>query len=80
MMQMNNPLASLMGLIRNGKNPQAAIAQMAQSDPQVAQAFRMMQGKSPAQLRQMAINMAKEQGVNINDVLRQLGVNTPSER
>lgn len=79
-MMMNNPLASLMGLVKNGGNPQALLNQLAQRNPQVQQAMRMMQGKSSAELRQMAMNMAKEQGVNINDVLRQLGVNNPSEK
>ena len=79
-MTMNNPLVSLMGLVRNGGNPQAMLNQLAQKDPQIQQAMRMMQGKSSAELRQMAINMAKEKGVNINDVLRQLGVNIPSEK
>lgn len=79
-MMMNNPLVSLMGLVKNGGNPQALLNQLAQRNPQVQQAMRMMQGKSSAELRQMAMNMAKEQGVNINDVLRQLGVNNPSEK
>lgn len=79
-MTMNNPLASLMGLVRNGGNPQALLGQLAQTNPQIRQAMQMMQGKSPAELRQMAMNMAKEQGVNINDVLRQLGVNAPSNK
>ena len=77
---MTNPLASLMGLVRSGKNPQALIGQLAQTNPQVRQAMQMMQGKSNAELQRMAMNMAKEQGVNINDVLRQLGVNAPSEK
>lgn len=80
MTPMSNPLVSLMGLVRNGMRPEQIVQQMASSNPQVRQAVQMMQGKSPAQLRQMAMNMAKEQGVNINDVLRQLGVNVPSDK
>lgn len=80
MMPMNNPLVSLIGVIRNNMRPNQIIQQMVAINPQARQAVQMMQGKSPAQLRQMAINMAKEQGVNINDVLRQLGVNAPSDR
>jgi hypothetical protein len=69
-----------MGLVRNGGNPQAMLNQLAQTNPQVRQAMQMMHGKSNAELRQMAMNMAREQGVNINDVLRQLGVNAPSDK
>lgn len=79
-MMMNNPLVSLMGLVRNGGNPQVILNQIAQTNPQVRQAMQMMQGKSNDELRQMAMNMAKEQGVNINDVLRQIGVNMPSDK
>ena len=79
-MMMNNPLLSLMGLVRSGGNPQAMLNQLAKTNPQIRQAMQMMHGKSNAELRQMAMNMAKEQGVNINDVLRQLGVNAPSDK
>lgn len=79
-MMMNNPLVSLLGLVRNGGNPQVILNQIAQTNPQVRQAMQMMQGKSNDELRQMAMNMAKEQGVNINDVLRQIGVNMPSDK
>lgn len=79
-MMMNNPMMQLVGLLQNGKNPQQVLMSMAQNNPQVRQVMQMMQGKSDAELRQMAMNMAKEQGVNINDVLRQLGVNAPSDK
>lgn len=79
-MQTSNPLVSLMGLIRNGGNPQAAIMQLAKNDPQVQQAVRMIQGKSQDQLKQMVINMANERGVSVNDIARQLGITLPSDR
>ena len=40
----------------------------------------MMNGKSPAQLEQMARNMAKERGTTIEDVARSLGIVIPSNR
>lgn len=80
MSPMTNPLVSLMGLVRNGGNPQALISQLAQSDPQVQQAVRMIQGKSQDQLKQMVINMANERGISVNDIARQLGITLPSDR
>ncbi|MFR5024750.1 MAG: hypothetical protein ACLTC3_00405 [Evtepia gabavorous] len=53
---------------------------MAGQNPQVAQALKMIQGKNPQQLKTMAENMAKERGVSINDIARQLGINNPSNR
>lgn len=79
-MMMNNPLVSLMGLVRNGCNPQAMLNQMSQSDPQVRKVLQMMQGKSPAELRRIADNIAAERGTTVEDVARQLGITIPSNR
>lgn len=80
MNMMNNPLMMLMGLMRSGGNPMMMLQQMAGQDPQVAQFMRMLNGKNTQQLQQMAENVAKEKGVSINDVARQLGLNLLSNR
>ena len=54
--------------------------QMAQNNPQVRQVMQMMQGKSSAELRQMANNIAAERGTTVEDVARQLGITIPSNR
>lgn len=72
---MNNPLMMLLNIARSGGNPMAAMQQMAQSSPQMRQAMQMIQGKSPAELQQMAQNIAKERGIDLNDFLRQMGIN-----
>ena len=51
---------------------QMLLNQMLQADPRARQAMQMLQGKSPKELEQMARNMAKERGVTIEDVMRQL--------
>ena len=53
------------------------IQQMAGQNPQAAQAMRLIQGKNPQQLRQIAENMAKERGVDLNQIARQMGVTLP---
>lgn len=53
---------------------QMLLNRMIQSDPRARQAMQMLQGKSPRELEQMARNMAKERGVTIEDVMRQLGL------
>lgn len=80
MNMMNNLLMMLMGLMRSGGNPMALLQQMAGRDPQVAQFMRMLNGKNAHQLQQMAENVAKEKGVSINDVARQLGLDLLSNR
>lgn len=78
MMQMN-PMMFLMQAVRSG-NPMGMLQRLAGQNPQVSQAMRMMQGKSPQQLQQMAQNMANERGVSLNDVAQQLGITIPSNR
>ena len=70
----NNPMMALMNAMRNGGNPMAIMQQMAAQNPQVAQAMKLMQGKTPQQLRQTAENMAKERGISVEEIARQLGI------
>lgn len=71
---MNNPLMQLVSMTRQGGNPMQMIQQMAKNNPQAAQAMRIMQGKSPEQLRQIATNMARERGMTVEQVMQQLGI------
>ena len=77
---MNNPIMMLVQAMNNGGNPMHLMQQMAQQNPQVAQAMKLMQGKSPQQLQMMAQNMAQERGIDINEMIRQLGINNASRR
>lgn len=77
MMPMNNPLMVLMNATRGGGNPMQMLQKMAGGNPQVAQAMQIIQGKNPQQLRQMAMNMAKERGLNVNDIAGSMGVTLP---
>ena len=70
----------LVQTMRGGGDPMQLLQKMAGQNPQAAQALKMIQGKNPQQLKTMAENMAKERGVSINDIARQLGINNPSNR
>jgi len=78
MMPMNNPLAIMTQMLRQGQNPMALLGQMSQQNPQVAQMMRMMQGKNSQQLSAMAQNMARERGVNLDALAQQLGLRIPN--
>lgn len=71
---MNNPLMMMIQAARGGGNPIQIISQMAGGNPIMGQGLRMIQGKSPDQIRQMAENMASERGTTAEDVLRGLGL------
>lgn len=75
-----NTLGALMSAIRGGGNPMSIMQSMAASNPSVQHFMRMVDGKSPDQLRQMAENVAKERGMDLHDFARQLGITIPSDR
>ena len=75
MAPLNNPVMALVQAMQQGRNPMALMQAMAQQNPQVAQALQMVQGRSPQQLQQMAQNMARERGIDLNQMLRQMGIN-----
>ena len=76
----NNPIMMLVQAMNSGGNPMALLQQMAPQHPQAFQALQMMQGKNPQQLEQMAKGMAQERGIDINQMIRQLGINNASFR
>lgn len=78
--KMNNPMMAMINVMRSGGNPMNLVQQMAMQNPQMRQFMQMVNGKSPAQLKQMAENVAKERGVSLNDVARQLGITIPSDK
>ena len=80
MIPMNDPVMMLVQAMQRGGNPMALMQQMAGSNPQVAQAMQLIQGRSPQQLQMMTQNMAKERGIDINQMLRDLGINNASMR
>lgn len=73
-MMQNNPLFQLVSVARSGGSVPQMLQQMARQNPQAARAYNMIQGKSSAQLQQMAINMCKERGTSPEAVLRNLGL------
>lgn len=76
----NNPMMQMMQLLQAGRNPNAVLNMMIQSNPEVRQVMQMFSGKSPQQLQQMAMNMAAERGTSVNDIARQLGIQISSQR
>ena len=66
MAPMNNPVLVLVQAMQRGGNPMALMQTMAQQNPQ--------------QLEQMARSMAQERGIDINQMIRQLGINNASFR
>lgn len=64
----------------NNRNPMGFVQMMARSNPQAAQVLQMCEGKSSAQLEEIARNLAANNGTNIESVARSLGIQIPSNR
>lgn len=69
-----NPVDMILSALNNGINPMAAMQQIVGVDPRIGQAMQMINGKSPAQLEQMAKNMAKERGTTVEQIAQNLGI------
>lgn len=80
MMNQSNPMAQIMQMLQGGQNPATVLDMLAGVSLQVRQVKDIMRGKSPAELEQMARNMARERGTTIEDIARSLGIQIPSNR
>lgn len=65
----------LIGILQNVQNPMGMIKQMFGNNPQYRQVMQVIQGKTPQQLEQYARNLAKNQGIDINQLASQFGLN-----
>lgn len=73
----NNPILQMMGMLQNSKNPMSVIQKLAGQNPRLQQVMNITQGKTPQQMQQMAENLAKEKGVNLQEFMKQMGINRP---
>lgn len=73
----NNPIMQMMGMLQNSNNPRAVMEKLASQNLQLQQVMGLAQGKTPQQLQQMAENLAKEKGVNLQGFMKQIGINRP---
>ena len=77
---MNNPMMLLVGAMQRGGDPRQLLGQMAQQDPRAAQVLQILGNKPGRQQREIVLNMARERGVDLDNLARSLGIQIPSER
>ena len=51
------------------QNPQTAMQHLFGNDPKFQQAMKMVQGKTPDQLKETAFNLAKTQGIDPKQIM-----------
>lgn len=64
---MNNPMQMFMNMIQSGGNPMQ-LMNMFGNNPMMGQAQKMLQGKSPQEMQQTIINIAKQKGIDENQL------------
>lgn len=75
MNNMGNPLLQmLMGGMRQNANPMQMLGQICGGNPQIRSAMQLISGKSPQQLEQVARNLYRERGLDINQAAQQMGL------
>ena len=75
-MMFMNPM-QIIQAVQNGANPNQLINQLAQTNPAIRQAMQMMSGKTPQQIRSMAMQAAQQRGVDLNRIAQQWGIKLP---
>ena len=63
-----------MEMLQNSNNTMAGMQKLAGQNPQLQQVMGMIEGKTPQQMQQMAENLAKERGVNLQEFMKQIGI------
>lgn len=73
----NNPIMQMLGMLQNSKSPMNVMQKLAGQNPRLQQIMQLANGKNPMQLQQMAENLAREKGVNLQEFMNQMGINRP---
>lgn len=73
---MMNPM-QLVQMLQGSGNPMQMLMGMAQNNPALGQALQMVNGKTPAEMERMAYDMAKQRGVDLNQLAKQMGIKLP---
>jgi hypothetical protein len=67
----------LIQMLQGSGNPMQMLMGMAQNNPALGQALQMVNGKTPAEMERMAYDMAKQRGVDLNQLAKQMGIKLP---
>ena len=71
-----NPM-QVIQMLQRGANPNQLMMQLAQNNPAIRQAMQLVNGKTPDQIRDIAQQMAKQRGIDLNQLTQQLGIRLP---
>lgn len=76
-----NPM-QIMQMLQNAQNPMSLIQNMFGSNPQFQRVMQMVDGKTPAEMEQIAKNLCAQSGVDFSSAvgnMRRMGLNIPTD-
>lgn len=73
---MLNPM-QLIQMIQGGGNPMQMLTQASQQNPVIGQVMRIANGKTPKEMENIAREMAKQRGVDIDQMAQSMGLKLP---
>ena len=73
---MMNPM-QLIQMMQSGGNPMQLLSQMGRQNPMVGQVLQMTNGRTPGEMRDMAQRIARQKGVDLNQLAQSMGLRLP---
>lgn len=73
----NSPVMRIANLVRAGQNPMNMIQMLSGQNAPIMQGMNLIQGKNSQQLETMARNLAKERGIDLNQLASVLNLTLP---
>lgn len=76
-----NPL-QLISMIKQNNNPINFMQNILGSNPQFQRVMRMVDGKTPEEMKQVAMNLCEQQGIDFSQAVNQMksmGLNVPED-
>ncbi len=71
-----NPL-QMLGALQKARNPMDLLKQLSANNPQLKRVIEVMDGKSPQELKAYVQNVAKTQGIDLNNLAQKMGLQLP---
>lgn len=70
-------MVQMIRMIRSNHNPMQMLAEVSKQNPVVGQVMRIANGKTPKEMENIAREMAKQRGVDIEQVAQSMGLKLP---
>lgn len=70
----NSPIGQMLSMMRNGQNPQALVQQMMGQNKDFGNLVNSLNGKDQSQINDMISKTAKERGIDLSSLAKQIGL------